>query len=336
MEAKFKTLDDIAIKYELTLTNNDIKDSSEILEIYNSENPEININLDNVNILNWISLYYKNIKNYEKMKKYYLIAIEKENSDAMTNLGIYYYFIEKNHKEAIKYYSMAIEKGNSNAMLRLGCYCELIEDYEEMTKYFLMAIEKDNSNAMYSLGSHYEDIQNYEEMKKYYLMAIEKDNLDAMTNYACYYEDIEDYEEMKKYYLMAIEKGNSNAMFKLGYYYENIKDYQEMTKYYLMAIEKENSNAMFKLGYYYRNNILKFFNLLFNLEKKSDIVINKINYLSKNIDVDNYIKKLNTNINNIKDCIVCYEKIQHIQFDCGHEICINCYCSMNNCYYKCK
>ena len=304
MEAKFKTLDDIAIKYELTLTNNDIKDSSEILEIYNSENPEININLDNVNILNWISLYYKNIKNYEKMKKYYLIAIEKENSDAMTNLGIYYYFIEKNHKEAIKYYSMAIEKGNSNAMLRLGCYCELIEDYEEMTKYFLMAIEKDNSNAMYSLGSHY--------------------------------EDIEDYEEMKKYYLMAIEKGNSNAMFKLGYYYENIKDYQEMTKYYLMAIEKENSNAMFKLGYYYRNNILKFFNLLFNLEKKSDIVINKINYLSKNIDVDNYIKKLNTNINNIKDCIVCYEKIQHIQFDCGHEICINCYCSMNNCYYKCK
>ena len=35
------------------------------------------------------------------------------------------------------------------------------------------------------------------------------------------------------------------------------------------------------------------------------------------------------NKENIKECIICYETIQHIQFNCGHKICINCYCKCN-------
>ena len=53
------------------------------------------------------------------MKKYYLMAIDKENSDAMFNLGNYYHFIEKNYDEMKKYYLMAINIGNSNAMYNL-------------------------------------------------------------------------------------------------------------------------------------------------------------------------------------------------------------------------
>jgi TPR repeat protein len=41
-------------------------------------------------------------------------------SDAMNNLGNYYYEIEKNYPKAIEYYLMSIEKGNSYAMNNLG------------------------------------------------------------------------------------------------------------------------------------------------------------------------------------------------------------------------
>ena len=49
-------------------------------------------------------------ENYEDMKKYYQMDIEKEKSDAMTHLGHYYQYTEINYKEMMKYYLMAIEK----------------------------------------------------------------------------------------------------------------------------------------------------------------------------------------------------------------------------------
>ena len=56
------------------------------------------------------------------MKKYYLMAIEKDHSDAMCNLGYYYENVEKNYDEMKKYYLMAIEKDNSDAIYQLGKY----------------------------------------------------------------------------------------------------------------------------------------------------------------------------------------------------------------------
>ena len=50
------------------------------------------------------------------MKKYYLIAIEKGNTSAMTNLGFYYKNKVYNYDLMKKYYLMASEKGNKSAM----------------------------------------------------------------------------------------------------------------------------------------------------------------------------------------------------------------------------
>ena len=61
--------------------------------------------------MNNLGLYYKSIQDYDQMKKYYLMAIEKNNEKAMYNLAIYY---------------------------------KSIKDYDQMNKYYLMAIEKDN------------------------------------------------------------------------------------------------------------------------------------------------------------------------------------------------
>ena len=70
-------------------------------------------------------------KNYELGKKYYLSAIDKNNSTAMNNLGFYYANIEKNYDLAKKYYLMAIDKGNSFAMYNLGLYYKnTVKNYE--------------------------------------------------------------------------------------------------------------------------------------------------------------------------------------------------------------
>ena len=125
--------------------------------------------------MNNLGNYYKNIeKDYNKMKEYYLMAIKKGNSHAMNNLGYQYQYIEKNNALALKYYYMAMKQGNVQAMLNLG---NLFTDNEKKKKYFLMAFEHDKNNpiVLYNLAFHYREIEkNYEESKKYHVMAAEK------------------------------------------------------------------------------------------------------------------------------------------------------------------
>ncbi len=61
------------------------------------------------------------------MKKYHLMAIEKEHSYSMYSLGYFYKTIEKNYDMMKKYYLMAIEKEHSDAMYSLGYYYKTIE-----------------------------------------------------------------------------------------------------------------------------------------------------------------------------------------------------------------
>ncbi len=63
-----------------------------------------------------------------------------------------------------KYYKMAIEYDNVNAMFNLGRYYQFIEINQElMEKYYLLANE---SYALYNLGYYYEENKNYDFMIK--------------------------------------------------------------------------------------------------------------------------------------------------------------------------
>ena len=53
-------------------------------------------------------------------------------------------------------------------------------------------------------------------------------------------------------------------------------------------------------------------------------------------EIISYLEKINNNLSNIKECIICYDTKININMYCGHEICINCYCKIDLCYYKCK
>ena len=97
----------------------------------------------------------------------------KYTDEILFNLGTHCKNIDSNWKLMIKYYLMAIEKGNLDAMYNLGRYYDAIENnYDLMKKYYLMAIDKGDSWAMNNLGIYYKNIEkNYDLMKKYYLMA---------------------------------------------------------------------------------------------------------------------------------------------------------------------
>ena len=144
-----------------------------------------------------------------------------------------------------------------------------------------------------------------------------------------YYEHIEkDYSQMKKYFMMAIELGNSWAMNNLGYYYQYIeKDYPQMKKYYRMAIELGDCSETL---YYLENycDTVEFYHLLNKCVNKNDFINCKIKELEKNKKVFKYINKIRLfkNLNNYKKCSVCLEEnVLNICFDCGHEICVDCY-----------
>jgi hypothetical protein len=76
------------------------------------------------------------------------------NTDDMVKLGSYYR-CTKNYVKMKKYYLMAIENGNTDSMYYLGCYYDKINNYKEMEKYYLMAIENGNTDAMDLLERYY-------------------------------------------------------------------------------------------------------------------------------------------------------------------------------------
>jgi TPR repeat protein len=233
----------------------------------------------------YVAIYYCVKENYELMKKYYLMAIEKGNVDAMFLLGWYYHDIYNEDELTKKYYLMAIDKGNITAMIKLGDYnISHTRNYDETKKYYLMAIDRGNSYAMYKLGKFYHSKEkNKDLMEKYYLMAIDRGIHKAMYYLGCYYKECCDIEKAKKYFIMASENGNEYAMLKLISIYEHERNYEFMRKYIIMALDANSFLHDNIMRYYsYRNSEYCLINddieiiLKYNLFDVSDVNIKLI------------------------------------------------------------
>jgi len=91
--------------------------------------------------------YYYRKEDYDKMKKYYLMAIAFNDVMTMYELAIYYHDIENNDLEMEKYYLMAIDYGcNDTAYLEDYYYNK--NKYNELLKLYLKI---QNSNKMIDL-----------------------------------------------------------------------------------------------------------------------------------------------------------------------------------------
>ena len=94
-----------------------INDESDLLIIYDLFKNNIIKNNHNSMICLYYGFYYEHIiKDYDLMKKYYLMAINYNNVTAMTNLAYYYECTGKNYDSAKKYYLMAVKNNNNNAI----------------------------------------------------------------------------------------------------------------------------------------------------------------------------------------------------------------------------
>jgi TPR repeat protein len=220
----------------------DIEDEKSIKKIY--ELLINNIIYEPINVIenHYLGWYCCNInKNYDLMKKCFIIGIDNGNIHSMNNLGLYYSNTEQNYDLMKKYYLMATDLGNITSMNNLGYYYQYIEkNYDLMKKYYLMAINKNYVISMTNLGNYYKNIeQNYDLMKKYYLMAIDNNNITAIYNLANYYQTIEkNYDLMKKYCLIGINNDDINSLNKLINYYNINNLLIEKLEFFIEYIDK--------------------------------------------------------------------------------------------------
>ncbi len=217
---------------------------------------QIGVELGNLTCMIIIGIIYRYI-DASISEKYFKMASEKGDPDAMFFLALLYKNENKDCELAEKYYLMAIEKGHINSMFSLALlYKNEKKNHELAEKYYLIAAEKDHTDAMFNLALLYEnEKKDFELIEKFYLMAVEKGHIGAMNNLALLYTyEKKDLDLAEKYYLMAVEKDYADAMFNLALLYKYEKKYLGLAeKYYLMAVEKEHIEAMNNLALLYTN-----------------------------------------------------------------------------------
>ncbi len=151
-----------------------------------------------------------------------LIKIEEISDSPAYRLKGFIYHMQNDIANAEKYYLLAIENGNNDAMVDLAqLYQDEKKDIVNAEKYFLLAAEKGNVDASFNLAILYQDEKkDIVNAEKYFLLASEKGNDDA--NYFLgfiYYVEKRDFINAEKYLLLAAEKGDNDAMFLLANLY---------------------------------------------------------------------------------------------------------------------
>lgn len=114
-------------------------------------NEEIDLDSDDNYYLH-VGMYYHVNDKYDKMEKYYLMAIAKDNIHAMINLASHYEYGNYFDCEKVaKYYLMAIEKGDKVAKNRFEYFVRmhvkhhknlLLDNKEHLSKYTILAANK--------------------------------------------------------------------------------------------------------------------------------------------------------------------------------------------------
>ncbi len=136
---------------------------------------------------------------YAKAMKYYRIAAERGNTDAMVDIGYMYsngLGVAKDAAEAVKWYRKAAEQRNSLAQHNLGYkyrYGEGVsQDYVEAVKWYRKAAEQGLASGQCNLGYMY-----------YMGYGVEKDQVEA-----------------NKWYRKAAEQGHRSAQYTLGLHHQ--------------------------------------------------------------------------------------------------------------------
>lgn len=236
---------------------------------------EKGVNLDSNICAYKLGLYYKNINDYDKMKKYYQIVSDSEDYGdleflnnyckimGMINFELYRYNKEKMleiDKESFKYLKKSSKYNYGKSFYELGNYYKQKNNITQMIKYYKKAIDKNNDSvSMYELGKYYQSVNQNAEKLKYFTMAFENDNFYVLYDLGIHFKNKKKYDKMEKYFKLAVENIHCvKSMYELGLYYcMEFNDRELMDKYYQMALAIEPDNQDILHGYanyYYFNN----------------------------------------------------------------------------------
>lgn len=272
-------------------------------------------------------------------------------STSYFNLG-YERELKKDYDNMKKYYLLAIENNNARAACRLANYYKEQCAYDDMEKYYLLAIENGNFIAANNLAVHYETQHNYDGMVKYYLLALEHGILVAAWNLAIHYHLWRNHADAIKYYLLSAECDHSNLLKNLASCYEETGNFVEAFKYHALNVDAATAtattgaSARAQLNVYankylqcypatFKNNN---FDAYLNAQaRKSGTILNVLVKHRKYFDCTN-IKMLNNlfakkiiNGTMVKKCDICFEKGPVVKLACSptHELCLECFCKIN-------
>jgi tetratricopeptide (TPR) repeat protein len=241
-----------------------------------------------------------------------------------------------NYKQLESNYLHQLDNGSTYTVYELKNYYNQqektnfrVKKYERtiIKNLFIIARETNDIELLENISNYYCDNRKYIRMKKCCMSILEKDvhNITANICLTKYFKYINNYEKMMYHYNMIIDK-STYILNEIAFYYEDIKNCYEVIKYYLINIDKKDTTAMFLLGYYYEeiqnyDSAKKYYEMALN---------NNISNIYHDI-----INKSLYKINSMKECLICYNINIHTSFTCGHEICINCFTRVDNCYYRC-
>jgi tetratricopeptide (TPR) repeat protein len=324
----------------------------------------ISINNDNLESIYELGLYYKNFsQNSSEAIKYLSIVAEKNYLNSNFELAEHYEK-EENYKQMEKHYRIAILNGCVNSMFKLGLYHKNItKKFKLMKKYFEMSIECNYTISLGEYGDYYFEQNDFSNAVELYEKSFMFEDTKSFCNLVISYLNLQKYEEVyrtvlnfDKTYIKSkqakINESNEfnisneidinknilyETIFKITNYYISKKDTLNANKYYLMGINLGSENAYTKLESECGNKLI-LYNLITSIQDPNEFVKIKIKELLKDNDVKFYENKITlfTKLNNIKECIVCYNTKIHVNLNCGHEICLDCYCHMNICQFRCS
>lgn len=103
-------------------------------------------------VAHYYGFYYSKTSSFDKMEKYYLIAVESGISASMHNLARYYES-KGIWDRMIKYYKMSIENGAGLSLNSLFMYYFRITDYKEAVKYAIQCAKNRITESYYYINS---------------------------------------------------------------------------------------------------------------------------------------------------------------------------------------
>ncbi|KAK8837928.1 hypothetical protein M9Y10_035870 [Tritrichomonas musculus] len=216
-------------------------------------------------------IYMANIsytkKKFAEAKKYYELAVQQHEPEALIGLGAIYLFgsdVEQDTQMAIQYFEKAAKENNSNGYMRLadmyynGKYVEA--NYQKAKEYFEKAAELKNSDALIGLGMLYSHgfgvKRDYKKAMEYFERSSNLNNSSSFMyrgNLYLHGQGVKrNYKMAKELFEISAQKGNYNALIALGILYLRgygvEKDIKKAIQYFQESASKGSSGAKIFLG----------------------------------------------------------------------------------------